>query len=68
MIHRIILGVLLAAFVIKCVVRITNGQNILNAGMFAGMSHINPSRFASIAVAVTIAVLAVLLFLWKPLQ
>jgi hypothetical protein len=37
-----------------------------NTGMFAGMSDINPSRFASIAVAVTLAILAVLLFLRKP--
>ncbi len=65
MIYRIILGLLLAAFLIKCVVRITNGQNILNAGMFAGMGHVKPSRFASIAVPVTVVVLAVLLFLWN---
>ena len=34
-----------------------------NTGMFAGMGDINPSQFASIAVAVTFAVLALLLFL-----
>src|SRR5262245_19011905 len=37
-----------------------------NIGLFAGMGDINPSRFAGIVVAVTVAVLAVMLFLRKP--
>jgi hypothetical protein len=37
-------------------------------GNFTGMGGINTSRFGGIALAVTVAVLAVLLFLWKPFQ